>query len=293
MKMCLKFFVTAALLFVAALHGVSGAKPSPGCGNAPKLVSASSVSTALKMTVNNKSREYFVKLPDNYNNSHPYRLIYTLHALGGTAAQVVAGTGGYLSWYGIPPLANDNISAIYVAPNGLSNGWANTGGEDITFISQLNTALDNDLCVDQNLRFSTGFSFGAALSYQIACTLAKDFRAVAVLSGNPNISGTCVGGNDPIAYYGEHGVSDTTLPISGGRSMRDRFVKNNGCTPQTPEEPAAGSGKHIKTVYSGCTADHPVTWIAFDGSHNPQPKDSGAKQTFAPTETWLFFSQFT
>ncbi|KAN0099117.1 hypothetical protein V8E51_012892 [Hyaloscypha variabilis] len=75
--------------------------------------------------------------------------------------------------------------------------------------------------------------------------------------------------------------------------MRERFVENNGGTAQTPAEPAAGSRKHIKTVSSGCTADHSVMWIAFDGPNTPQPKYSGASETFANKETWEFFSQFT
>lgn len=151
--------------------------------------------------------------------------------------------------------------------------------------------LNDDLCIDENLRFSTGFSYGSAMSYAIACALAKDFRAVAALSGNPQISG-CSGGNDPIAYYGQHGLSDQVLPIAGGRQMRDRFLKNNGCTAQTAQEPAVGSGKHMKTVYQGCDK-YPVVWVAFDGQHTPQPKDAGASMTFSHTETWEFFKQFT
>ncbi|KAN0099118.1 hypothetical protein V8E51_012893 [Hyaloscypha variabilis] len=79
------------------------------------------------MTESNQSREYFMKLPDSYNKDHPYRLIYTLHALRGNAGPVVAGTGGSLSWYGIPPLAIGNIIAIYVAPNGLKK-WMGKHG---------------------------------------------------------------------------------------------------------------------------------------------------------------------
>jgi len=281
----------APLLILAALDGIVATKPSPGCGKAPKLVTANSVKTPITLTVGGTARNYYVKLPDNYDNNHPYRLIFTMHALGGTAEQVIAGTGGYLPWYGIPTLATDNISAIYVAPNGISNGWANTGGRDISLVKEINTALDNDLCIDQNLRFSTGFSYGAAMSYEIACSLAKDFRAVGVLSGNPQISGACTP-TDPIAFYQEHGVSDTVLPLADARKMRDQFLKLNNCTAQTAAEPAAGSGKHIKTKYA-CAAGYPVTWIAFDGPHTPQPMDSGASKTFANTETWEFFSQFT
>ncbi len=281
----------AALAALAT--AVAGTRSSAGCGSAPKLVTANSTQMALTTMVNNKTRQYFVKLPDNYDNKHAYRLVFTLHALKGSAQQVVAGTGGYLPWYGLPPLVNDSLGAVFVAPDGLNNGWANIGGEDITFISNVMHTLGDDLCVDESLRFSTGFSYGAAMSYSVACSLGKDFRAVAALSGNPVISGCNGSTNDPVAYYGQHGVSDEALPISGGRSMRDRFLKLNGCsTADAAEEPAAGSGTHTRTVYKGCAPDKPVVWVAFDGPHTAQPKDKNATATFSNTETWEFFSQF-
>ncbi|KAI1374314.1 carbohydrate esterase family 1 protein [Hypoxylon crocopeplum] len=270
---------------------VSAATPSTGCGKAPTLITPGAASTPLTLSYNNKERQYYVKMPANYDQNHPYRLILTLHALGGTAQQVTVGTGGYLPWYGMPDQVNDTVSAIYIAPNGLNNGWANQAGEDVGFLQEVIEAVESDLCVDQNLRFSTGFSYGAAMSYSLACSLGKQIRAVAALSGNPMISG-CSGGTEPVAYYGEHGVSDSVLPIAGSREMRDRFVQNNKCTPQSPEEPAPGSGTHIKTIYSGCDPNYPVVWVAFDGDHTPQPMDRGAEATFAATESWNFFSQF-
>ncbi|TPX15227.1 uncharacterized protein E0L32_004785 [Thyridium curvatum] len=282
----------AVLLTGAIRHAVAGT-PSAGCGKAPKLVTPAAASTPLTLTSGGKTRQFFVKLPDNYDNAHQYRLIFTLHALGGNGQQVTVGQGGYLPWYGLPPLVNDTIGAIYISPTGLNSGWWNTGGSDVTFIKDVLKAVEDDLCVDQNLRFSTGFSHGAAMSFILACALGKDLRAVAVLSGNPQISGSCPGGTEPVAYYGQHGVHDSVLPIAGGRQMRDRFLKNNGCAAKEAPEPAQGSGTHIKTVYDGCSAGHPVTWVAFDGDHTPQPKDKGAATTFSATNTWEFFSQFT
>ncbi len=49
--------------------------------------------------------------------------------------------------------------------------------------------------------------------------------------------------------------------------MRDWFVRNNGCTPQNPPEPAQGSMTHRVTIYAGCSA-----WL--------------------PGEVWKFFTQF-
>ncbi len=50
------------------------------------------------------------------------------------------------------------------------------------------------------------------------------------------------------------GTANDVLPITSGRALRDAFVRNNGCTPQNPPEPANGSLTHIITTYSGCRA---------------------------------------
>lgn len=184
-------------------------------------------------------------------------------------------------------------AAILVAPNGLNGGWANSGDEDLAFLDAMRKEIENDLCVNEQQRFSTGFSYGGGMSYSIACSRGKEFRAVAVISG-AQLSG-CSGGNDPVAYLGIHGVSDGTLNISQGRSLRDRFVKNNGCANQSPREPSAGSRTHVKTSYSGCKAGYPVTWLAFDGGHAPAPVDNGSDsgaRSYVPDEIWNFFNQF-
>jgi hypothetical protein len=85
------------------------------------------------------------------------------------------------------------------------------------------------------------------------------FRAVVVYSG-AQLPG-CSGGTQPIGYFGIHGISDSVLNISLGRSRRDTFVRNNDCASQNPPEPMPGSGRHITTAYS-CRAGYPVQWAA-------------------------------
>lgn len=199
--------------------------------------------------------------------------------------------GALWAYYGMQKKSNEG--AILVAPQGLNNGWANSGGEDIAFVDAMRNAIEADLCVDTTKRFATGFSYGGSMSFSIACSRAKDFRAVAVISGG-QLSG-CDGGNDPIAYLGIHGISDGTLNIAGGRALRDRFVKNNGCTSQSPKEPAPGSKTHVTTNYSGCKSGYPVTWLAFDGGHAPAPVDGGSDsgaRSYTPDVIWGFFNQF-
>ncbi|MER6089762.1 cellulose binding domain-containing protein [Streptomyces bluensis] len=266
------------------------AAPSSGCGKAPSLTSGTHT-----IQSGGKNRSFIVRIPDGYDRNRAYRLVFGFHWLGGTSTDVATGRTvetGTWAYYGLQRLANN--SALFVAPQGLNNGWANAGGEDVTFVDDMIRRIEADLCVDTTQRFALGFSYGAAMSYALACSRATVFRAVAVQSGG-QLSG-CSGGTQPIAYLGVHGLRDSVLGISGGRALRDRFVRNNGCTPQNPPEPAQGSLTHRVTTYAGCSAGHPVAWAAFDEGHiaAPQdgaPGDSGSR-TWVPQEVWKFFTQF-
>ena len=286
--------VTAALVLAGSTAAAAAPAPptdpgtlaaSAGCGKTPTLRSGPQT-----IQSSGKTRNFILRLPDNYSNTRQYRLIFGYHWRGGTANDVDSGgTDGYnWSYYGQRRLAEN--SAIFVAPQGFGNGWANSGGEDVTLTDDLIKLIENDLCVDTAQRFALGFSYGGGMSYAIACARAPMFRAVAVYSG-AQLSG-CAGGSQPIAYMGIHGVSDSVLNISLGRGLRDTFVRNNGCTPQSPREPAAGSRTHIISTYSGCRAGYPVVWAAFDGGHTPGPIDSGGDgwRTWTSAEVWKFFT---
>ncbi|MFC4530381.1 lectin [Sphaerisporangium dianthi] len=271
--------------------GQSALAATAGCGKTPTLRSGSQ-----SITTSGKNRNFILRIPDNYNNNTPYRLIFGFHWNGGTANDVDSGgTSGYpWSYYGLRALSNN--TSIFVAPQGLNNGWANSGGEDTTFVDDMIKRIEADLCVETSQRFAMGFSYGGGMSYSLACNRATVFRAVAVYSGG-QLSG-CSGGTEPVAYIGLHGLRDPVLNISTGRSLRDRFVRNNGCTAQNPPEPAQGSLTHIVTYYSGCRAGYPVAWAAFDAGHTPNPSD-GKSGDFEPGENswtrpvvWSFFTQF-
>jgi poly(3-hydroxybutyrate) depolymerase len=292
-------FVVAVLVLAmgaVAQGSAAGAAPpstdavtaaaTAGCGKAPTLTSGTHT-----IQSSGKSRSFILSIPANYDNTRQHRLIFGFHWWGGTAEAVASGgsDGDVYAHYGLRRLAND--TAIFVAPQGIGNGWANSGGEDVTFVDDMIRRIDDALCVDTTQRFSLGFSYGGAMSYALACARPTVFRAVAAIAAPGPISG-CSGGTQPFAYMGIHGISDN---IGAGRGLRDRFVRNNGCTPQNPPEPAAGSLTHITTTYSGCQQGYPVVWAAFDGGHQQGPVDgcagceSGAR-SWVKNEVWTFFT---
>lgn len=238
-----------------------------------------------------QNRDYILRVPDDYDNTKPYRLIMAYHWLGGNAQQVAEGGNGGSTedpYYGLWDLAQG--STIFVAPEGLDAGWANSGDRDINLTDAILEEVQNDLCIDTSRIFATGFSYGAGMSYALACARAEVFRGVALYAG-AQLSG-CSGGTTPIAYFHAHGVRDSVLRIEQGRPLRDRFVEVNGCTPQNPPEPPENSGTHICTSYEGCTDGYPVRWCAHGGDHNPTEKDNGQSKSWVPGEAWDFISQF-
>jgi poly(3-hydroxybutyrate) depolymerase len=281
--------MSAARTVTAAFNSSDGggSRPSAGCGKSRTLQNGT-------ITIqSNGNRSYILRVPDNYDNTHPYRLIIAYHWLGGTAQDVANGSwASETPYYGLWNLAND--STIFVAPVGLgsgsSTGWANTNGEDVALTDAVLAQVEGDLCIDTSRIFATGFSYGAGMSYAIACARPDVFRGVVLYSG-AQLSG-CSGGTKPIAFYASHGLSDGVLNISMGRSLRDHFVSVNGCTAQNAPEPAPGSGAHTCTTYQGCSAGHPVTWCAFDGDHNPNPHDRGQATSWNPQQVWSFIQQF-
>ncbi len=263
-----------------------GAVESAGCGKAPALDNG-------EIAVGDDGRSYILRIPETYDATHPYRLVLAYHWRGGSARAVAEGIGATESpFYGL--WNESDSSTIFVAPVGLGSGtdtgWPNPNGRDVEFTDAILNQVEAGLCIDTTRVFAVGFSYGAGMSYALACARPDVFRAVALFSGG-ELSG-CDGGSEPIAFYASHGLVDGTLDIAWGRSVRDHFVLVNGVTPEEPPEPAVGSGEHVCTTYSGGSPEYPVEWCAFDGDHTPNPHDGGAATSWAPAEVWAFISQF-
>jgi poly(3-hydroxybutyrate) depolymerase len=278
--------------------GGSGSVTSPGCGKNPTLKNGTQ-----SITSSGQNRSFMIRVPENYDKDHPYWLIFGFHWVGGTANDVDSGgTSGYTwSYYGLRELADKSTAsrAIFVAPQGISNGWGNSNNQDVVLTDDLIKLVEGDLCVDTKHVFSTGFSYGGGMTKALGCQRPNVFRAIAVYSGADFLSGGCDSSStSPIAYIGLHSINDGTNSYASGEAIRDRFVKNDGCTPQTPAKPP-NSTSHVCTTYQGCKAGYPVEWCAFDGGgHSPAPVDGssngsgGGDKTWTKAEVWKFFNQF-
>lgn len=245
--------------------GGSAAVPSAGCGQTSKLKGSGYNMLG--------SRQYYLRLPANYDNKHPYRLILSLHGATGKATDVAPG------FWGLYSLSNG--STIFIAPEAVGGLWS--AASDTTFADDILKAVEADLCIDTSRIMLEGFSQGAAMTWTLACSRPGVYRAVVGHSGggvaNPS---TC----KPIPYFGSGGLQESVTQTS----QTDQFARWNGCTVMTL--PTAPSGGHVCTNYTGCPAADPVRWCNYDGPHTPSPNDLGKNTSWMPSETWPFFSQF-
>ncbi|RYP14761.1 hypothetical protein DL765_006176 [Monosporascus sp. GIB2] len=274
----------AAFLIVGAF-GVSAA-PSDGCGQAQGLESGPQ-----SVNVNGQDRQFIVRVPEGYDHNNPYRLIFGVHWWGGSMENVAYGQTvepGVWNYYGLERLAEE--TAIFVAPQGIGGNWYNEGGSDYAFFDEINRLVEGSLCVDTDLRFSIGFSWGGSTSVGLACRGGEfPFRAITAIAAAGPFE--CNPGTAPVGYLGIHGIADNP---DNGRSMRDRFINNNGCTGEENTQPAPGSLSHVRSDYQ-CSGP-PVTWITFDGGHIQAPWDGGGgdngSESYVPGYAWEFFTTF-
>ncbi|MGK3979231.1 PHB depolymerase family esterase [Sorangium sp. So ce118] len=295
--------------------GSSGAVPSLGCGKTSSIrfepvpnepPNGFGEGGYVRIQSGGQNRGFAMRLPDNYDKNKPYWLVFGFHWNGGNSKEVDSGgSNGYnMAHFGLQKLSNNG--AIFVAPDGLNGGW---GGNNLPFVDDMVKLIEENYCVDTTHLFANGFSYGGGMSYAIACARANVFRGVAIYDGAV-LSG-CEGGNDPIAYWQMAGLTDNVCTLDHARPMRDRFVQNNGCTPQNPPQPPQpppylSSGGHICTDYAGCSDGHPLRWCVHQSGHGnavvdgtgdlwnscatpPKTCSDTCPCTWVPEDVWSFF----
>jgi poly(3-hydroxybutyrate) depolymerase len=230
--------------------------------------------TPITISVAGTDREYVLRWPADYDNSHPYRLILNLHGYGGTYRETV----GH-DYFGLWTASNG--TTIFIALSAISTDWRT--GDNLAYVDAVLKAVEADLCIDTSRVMLQGFSQGAAQAWQLACSRPGVFRAAVGHSGGgvPNPT-TC----EPIPYFGSGGLEENVTQTT----QSDQFAKWNGCTVSTL--PKAPTGGHACTDYTGCPEAAPVRWCSYDGPHTPLPTDSGMNSSWMPAETWTFFEQF-
>jgi polyhydroxybutyrate depolymerase len=249
---------------------------SPGCGKVPGHGGAF---VGQHVTAAGKDRTYALVLPDAYQPSTVYPVIFVLHGHGTNGAGVRAQMDLERSAAG---------HAVFLYPDGIGGGWdldsptAKNG--DVALFDLLLFTVNNTLCVDMNRVFITGFSNGAYMANQLACRRGDRVRAIATHSGGgpyENVGATydegghliCAG--KPVAAMVLHGESDTTVAPTEGQNSINHWTFWNKCGSATAPLPSPKGC----VAQQGCRQSVVVCKVPGLG-HSVWPESKGAIWSF-------------
>ncbi len=261
--------------------------PPPPTATSPGCASSQSPGTVtLTPTVDGKRRVAIVHVPTGYRAPTPVPLVVNMHGSQSTALEQVALTG-------MDATADaDTFIVVYPQgdiPAGSGFEW-NVPGQplvggapvpasapnDVSFITQLVTLLEQKYCIDSNRVFATGFSGGARMASQLGCDASTVFAAVAPVSGL-RLPTPCPS-TRPVPVVSFHGTADPVDPYAGHGQQywtysvpqaARRWGRHNGCAavPQT----RVVNATVVLTQYGPCTAGADVELYTITGEGHEWP----------------------
>lgn len=288
----------AGSIAMAGTAGMAGAggmtaeidvpRPSMGCMVAPDITPGDYQQSELA------GRSIWVRLPDGYDETRAYPLIFMWKGCGGA---------GQLSILHMEEVAGADAIIVHgdTPPDGVEPGCYDTADGatfvDLPFFDAFYEHLATSYCVDQAHVYSAGFSSGAWLTFLLGCQRADVIRAI----------GTIAGGFKPTFFLGQpectgqtaafmiSDLSDTANPFHDldmdGDSVEigvNQWLTNNACGETTWSETAGtpvDPDMNVCRSYADC-GNFPVQLCLTDGQGH---SDQGG---LSIPGFWAFFSQF-
>lgn len=271
-----------------------------------------------KITVDGKTRRYWLYVPANLGGREKVPVVFSLHGRGNNddpkqggkpLFNSLANKEGFIVVY--PQGRNGTNKADYPDDGNWNNGfdtttgWEATGKEnaDTKFIKALveeiqkeyktQTSSNSNISVDPKKFYLCGFSMGGMMTYACAKVLNGTFAAYGSCGGFPlNEFHMSLATENPIPFIHLHGNNDGVLGIKHLNTIIENLLFRNGC--DLSMQQASLDEPWSKTQVNGETHEFkkyeftskngaPVTTVTF--------KDLGHEvEASAPAYLWNFFS---
>jgi hypothetical protein len=229
-------------------------------------------------------RQYFVRLPADYDVNKPYRVVYIGQGCGEKHA------GNTATYALFDESKGGSEEAIYIGlsvPDNNANPtcFDNNDGpqsQEWEAFDLIQTQIEKTYCVDNNRIYVAGYSTGGWLSDMWACyfggipTPPRKFSPKWAIRGHANVTGSlpdnqpkpCGG---PAAGFWIHDALDKQNQLAGNIAALDLALQTNGCTgtyadgPKEPWAPAEG----ITGLGGGICQDYSVSCPAAMAKNYP------------------------
>lgn len=222
-------------------------------------------------------RNYFIRLPKNYDPAKPYQLEIGGSGCGGS--DTVGSEGGY---------ALENAGETNVVQVALSYLASSQGGAcfadnfvdppDLEYFDAVLADLEANYCIDKSKIFMHGYSSGAWETYMLGCARAGIIRGIFTSQGGERLkrpactgpvaallsAGADASNDNPIGPLDPSSATAKQLDSLGSAVARDDILMRNGCT---STQTKVWTGAAVCQQYVDCPAAYPVIWCALAGGH--------------------------
>jgi len=256
-------------------------------------------------------RDYIYYHPNSAMPNCP--LVFVCHGYTGTAQ-------GIMDYSEFNALADEYGFAVCY-PQGIEDSFGNTffnvgydfqnneTVDDVAYLQNLNSYLQNTYSLDSSKVFCTGMSNGGDLCYMLACQASETFRAVAPISGMimQDIMDVCNPSSE-VSILEIHGTQDNVTYYNGDPNNIDGW----GAYPSIPETISffnnlfglqlvssenlpntnTNDGSTVSSEKYGNPNSCTEVWLyTVNGGGHDWPGAFGNMDIEASREAWLFFEQ--
>jgi polyhydroxybutyrate depolymerase len=301
----------ALLLTLAPLVAVSPVSAAPAAAASGSTQTSSSGcstpaspgSSTLSLAIGGRQRTVIVHVPPGAAQA-PLPLVLNMHGSGSNAVEqegftgmdAVADADSFIVAYPQGDIRAGSGFDWNVPNEPLIGGALPPAGSpnDVAFLMKLPLVLEQRYCVNPQRVYATGFSGGARMASQLGCDAAKEFAAIAPVSGL-RLPTPCPG-TRPVPVAAFHGTSDPVDPYDGhGQKYwtysvpvaAKKWAVHDHCRAQ-PVVTSAAVGVSL-TSYEGCGAGAVVDLYTITGEGHEWP----GGPTLRPRVTRLLGPQTT
>lgn len=273
--------------------------------------STSEINEECEITVDGKTRKYWLYVPTSVEGHKNVPVVFSLHGRynndnpnegGKPVFTSLAKEKGFIVVY--PQGRNGTNKADYPGDwnNGFENttGWEATGKEnaDTKFIKAIVDEIktiynsNSNISVDPKRFYLCGFSMGGMMTYACAKVLNGTFAAYGSCGGFPlNEFHLNLATKQPVPFMHLHGDADKVVGINHLHTIIENLLFRNGCslkgfakTDEWKSDTYNGNSYNYKRYDFTGVNDVPVTTVTFKGLGH-------GVHASAPQYLWDFFSK--
>lgn len=200
-------------------------------------------------------RSYQAVVPDNWNGRDELAVLIHFHGWGRTGTNVIK--NNKISG------ATRETDVLLLAPNGLGKSWSfwSAPSADVPFVEAMIDDAAQRFSIDKKRIYVSGFSYGAAMAWRLACERGGDYAAFLPIAGTLWNFAELQDCAAPITIRHVHGLKDTVMDLprgAGGSPLYavSPWLARNGCS-GAPDR-SSKLGIFEQNVWTNCDSGHGV-----------------------------------